>query len=191
MNSLRTRHVPRHARQAPGRRGTNGMKRHYPDVCICLRSARRESCRHVGSRCRQGRALPNLFVSDRAGASGGPRRPARLAPSSSGSVAAARDRLPGRAAEEGAINDRTVMRYCASPAIMQLCQAYRSEPGRPPTTAMRRNAHGGPRRRPLSDFLAIRPISPNHDPAVVIPLDGPILRRRVLGGVINKYRRVV
>jgi putative transposase len=30
---------------------------------------------------------------------------------------------------------------------------------------------------------------PNHDPAVVIPLDGRILRRRVLGGVINEYRR--
>jgi putative transposase len=31
---------------------------------------------------------------------------------------------------------------------------------------------------------------PNHDPAVVIPFDGPILRRRVLGDVINEYRRV-
>ena len=30
---------------------------------------------------------------------------------------------------------------------------------------------------------------PNHDPAAIIPLDGPIRRRRLLGGVINQYRR--
>jgi hypothetical protein len=30
---------------------------------------------------------------------------------------------------------------------------------------------------------------PTHDPATVIPLNAPIRRHRVLGGVINEYRR--
>ena len=30
---------------------------------------------------------------------------------------------------------------------------------------------------------------PSHDPAGVIPLDAPITRRKILGGVINEYRR--
>jgi transposase InsO family protein len=30
---------------------------------------------------------------------------------------------------------------------------------------------------------------PDHDPATVIPLDAPIQRHRILGGVINEYRR--
>ena len=30
---------------------------------------------------------------------------------------------------------------------------------------------------------------PSHDPAIVISLDDPIKRRKVLGGVINEYRR--
>ena len=32
---------------------------------------------------------------------------------------------------------------------------------------------------------------PNHDPACVIPLNTPIRRHRVLGGVINEYQRIV
>jgi len=30
---------------------------------------------------------------------------------------------------------------------------------------------------------------PEHDPAVVIPLDRAVQRRRILGGVINEYHR--
>ena len=30
---------------------------------------------------------------------------------------------------------------------------------------------------------------PDHDEPVVIPLDGPVQRRKVLGGVINEYHR--
>jgi len=32
-------------------------------------------------------------------------------------------------------------------------------------------------------------LSPNHDPAYAIPLDAPITRRKILGGLVNEYRR--
>jgi putative transposase len=31
---------------------------------------------------------------------------------------------------------------------------------------------------------------PGHDEPAVVPLDAPVLRRKVLGAVINEYRRV-
>jgi len=31
---------------------------------------------------------------------------------------------------------------------------------------------------------------PDHDESVAIPLDAPVQRRKVLGGVINEYHRV-
>ena len=30
---------------------------------------------------------------------------------------------------------------------------------------------------------------PNHDPAAVVPTDGPIRRRKILSGLISEYRR--
>ncbi len=39
----------------------------------------------------------------------------------------------------------------------------------------------------LHQGLAQRP--PNHDPAAVVPTDGPIRRRKILSGLISEYQR--
>jgi hypothetical protein len=39
-------------------------------------------------------------------------------------------------------------------------------------------------------ILGVPRYPPDHDEPVAVPLDAPVLRRKVLGGMINEYRRV-